>query len=85
MTERARMLIEQARALTPEQREDIAEALIDSIAEETQAEIDAAWVAEGERRWAEFKRSGERGLDPFEAIAEMREQLAKESKEASGS
>jgi putative addiction module component (TIGR02574 family) len=47
-------LFQTALALPPENRADLAEQLLDSLAEKDQAAIDAAWVEEAERRLQAF-------------------------------
>ncbi len=77
MTDKANILIEQARALSPEERIEIAEALMASVVDEPDAKIEKAWDAEIEARVTALDR-GEVELHDADAVfAELRQRLAK--------
>lgn len=74
MTERVRILIEQAKQLTSEERADVLEALL--ALEDDREAGDAAWAEEARRR-LEAVRSGEPTYDAVEAIEDIRQRLAR--------
>ena len=57
----------EARSLSPEERAQLVEALLESLREERIAEVEAAWAAEIEHRVAAYKR-GEAKLVPAEEV-----------------
>ena len=57
----------EARSLSPEERAQLVDALLESLREERIAEVEAAWAAEIERRVAAYKR-GEAKLVPAEEV-----------------
>jgi putative addiction module component (TIGR02574 family) len=67
MTQATEALLTAALALPPEDRANLAEKLLDSLGEKEQAEIDAAWAEEAQRRLAAFDR-GEMEAIPAEDV-----------------
>jgi len=68
-------LLAAALELPPLEREEVAETLLGSLGNRTRAEIDAAWLAECERRDAAYKR-GELTTSPVdEAIERIRSRV----------
>ena len=57
----------EARLLSPEERAQLADALLESLRQERIAEVEAAWAIEIERRVAAYKR-GEAKLVPAEEV-----------------
>ena len=57
----------EARLLSPEERAQLADALLESLREERIAEVEAAWAVEIERRVAAHRR-GEAKLVPAEEV-----------------
>jgi putative addiction module component (TIGR02574 family) len=71
MTERARILIQQAKLLSRSEREEVVEALLTTFGTDTPATSDATWKAEVERRLAAIDR-GEEATEDFEtALGEL--------------
>ena len=66
-------LFEQARKLSAEEREELAELLLASV--EPFTAPDEALGKEADRRWQEHLRSGEDTLDGFEVLEEARQVL----------
>ena len=62
MTSDLNALVNAALALPPESRAALAEKLLESLPEDTQAEIDAAWGAEIDRRIREFDEGKVKGI-----------------------
>ena len=77
MTAKAKILIDQARALSSEERIEIAEALMASIAGTTDADTEAAWDGEIGARIAALDEGQGELLDADEVMAELRGRLAK--------
>lgn len=71
MTAEAKKIFEQALALPERERRNVAEALLDSLAETSEHEIDPAWHDEVRRRIEEV-RSGK--VQP-ESLSEVRRQI----------
>jgi putative addiction module component (TIGR02574 family) len=71
VTAEAKKIFEQALALPEQERRYVAEALLDSLAETSEHEIDPAWREEVLRRIEEV-RSGE--VQP-ESLSEVRRQI----------
>ena len=65
MTERARILIEQAKLLSAEEREEIIEALLVTFGKDAQTDDDHGWKAETARRLSAIDR-GEELTEDFE-------------------
>lgn len=73
MTERVRILIEQAKQLTPEERADVLDALL-----ALQGPVeggDAAWAEEAERRLCDVRAGTTELLDAEQVLAELRQRL----------
>jgi len=62
-------LLAAAMALPADERQQIADALFESVAEGTREEIDAAWIAECKRRLEAYKR-GEVQATPVDEVIE---------------
>lgn len=56
MSEQAERIFEQALLLPSPERADLAERLLESLAPETDARIDALWAAKAESRIAAYRR-----------------------------
>ena len=65
-------LEQQARALSPEERAKLAEALLDSLRDAPVAEIEAAWEREIEVRAAAYDRGELQTVTAEEVFAEAR-------------
>ena len=75
MTEQAMTVLKAAMDLPPEDREEVAERLLDSVCEDQP--LSAAWAAEIDRRMKEIDE-GKAELIPAEQVfAEVREMLRK--------
>jgi len=61
MASSSRQLEAQVLKLPPEERARLAERLISSLDEEVDAEAEAAWISEGERRLDELKSGKVKG------------------------
>jgi putative addiction module component (TIGR02574 family) len=72
MTERGRILIEQAKLLSAEEREEIIEALLVSFGELSPASNDAVWKLEIDRRLSAIGRGEEQTEDFETALADLR-------------
>ena len=72
MTERARILIEQAKLLSAEEREEIIEALLVSFGESLPDGIDDAWKLEIDRRLSAIEHGEDEAEDFDTALAELR-------------
>jgi len=55
MTEMAKKIVQEALRLPIEERAFLADRLLGSLDREVMTEVDAAWVAEAESRYAEYK------------------------------
>jgi hypothetical protein len=73
MTKAMQIALEAARKLTVQEREELAELLLESIA--PSPDLDAAWHREAGVRLEEHRQSGEEAVDAFEAIEDARRQL----------
>jgi len=60
-------LLAEAMALSPKDREALAERLLLSVGDEDQAAVDSAWLEEATRREAEFAR-GNSSTSPVEDV-----------------
>jgi putative addiction module component (TIGR02574 family) len=69
MTERARILIAQAKLLSPSEQEQVVEALLTAFGTDVPATTDATWKAEVERRLTAIDR-GEEATQDFETALE---------------
>ena len=76
MNTRVASIIEEARKLTPQEREELLARLRyefeDEGAEGTPEEIEAAWLEEVERRVADFERGETTCISHEEGMAELR-------------
>jgi lipoate-protein ligase A len=79
MNERVRMIVEEARKLSPEERREMFDWLDVEFAGErsdgTPEEIEAAWMEEVERRAAKAERGETTPIDFDEAIAKARQRI----------
>ena len=66
MTKAPSKIVEQALALPPEARADLAEKLLSSLDSAEQSEIDRAWGEEAERRLAAIESGAEEVVDGAE-------------------
>jgi len=72
MSDTLKDLEEQARALSPEERAKLAEALLESLHEAPLAEIEQAWEREIEERTAAYDRGELPTFDAESVFAEAR-------------
>jgi putative addiction module component (TIGR02574 family) len=61
-------LLDAALALAPENRAALAEKLLESLAEETRAEIEAAWAEEAESRLSAYEQGAIRAIPGGEVV-----------------
>lgn len=77
VTARAKKVLDEALALPSDERRRVAEALLDSVGEESEHEIDPAWRDEVLRRIGEVQR-GEVKPEPWSEVRrQIREALAR--------
>lgn len=67
-------IIEQARQLSAEERRQVAEAILDSL-RTSDAEVDAAWIAEIDRRLEEMRNGTVEPIPGEEVFARIRERF----------
>lgn len=72
MSETLRELERQARSLTPEERAQLAELLLESLRDAPNAEIEAAWDREIEERVAAYDRGELKAFSAEDVFAEAR-------------
>ena len=72
MTEQASRVFEQAMALAPEQRVELAERLWSSVDAASRAEIDEFWVREAQARLDAYLRGEVEAIPAREALDELR-------------
>ena len=65
-------LVEQGKALPPEQRERLVDELLHSLNEPAAAELSRAWEAEIERRLARYDRGEVEAIDAEDVFAKAR-------------
>lgn len=70
MSELLKKIENEALALSHQERAFLADRLLSSLGEDALAEIDAAWVAEAQRRYGEYKAGQRTGIDAQEVFAE---------------
>ena len=75
MNERVKQISDQAKALTPEELEELVDDLMLSLPE-PDADTEKAWAEEAERRLAAVRRGEAATLDADEVFAGIREQLS---------
>lgn len=77
MTQAMQVLLDEARKLSPVEREQLAEMLLDTLPHDAAAHAvtDRAWADEADRRWHEHQASGQPAMDAFEALDEARARL----------
>lgn len=76
VTAQARKILEQALSLPEDDRQRLAEALLDSIPAEVAEELEKAWNAEALRRAEAFERGGVQAVDGDKAMSELRAKFA---------
>jgi putative addiction module component (TIGR02574 family) len=62
-------LVQRGRALSPEQREQLVDQLLESLNEPAAQALDASWDAEIERRLAEYDSGKAQPIDAVEVFA----------------
>jgi putative addiction module component (TIGR02574 family) len=72
MTQVNQRLIEQALALSAEEKIKLVEELLASLDPADQKEIDAAWAEEAERRLADYRAGRTTAIDAEEVFRELR-------------
>ena len=77
MSDRAAELLEKALSLTPEERAELAKKLVESLLEEPDPDVDAAWMAEAQRRLERIEREGWKGRDWAAVRASLERSLGK--------
>jgi Putative addiction module component len=75
MNERVKTIFRDAQHLAPAEREELAELLIATLDDDIG--VEKAWSKEAHRRWDEHVQSGEKAVDAFAAIDEVRERLSR--------
>lgn len=73
MTDLTKTLFEQARKLSPAERQELAELLLDTLEPDPDTEV--AWSEEAHHRWNEHVANGDVTFDAFEAAADARRNL----------
>jgi putative addiction module component (TIGR02574 family) len=73
MNQRVKTLLDEARKLSPAEREELAELLLDTVEHGTG--LESAWGEEAQRRWNEHVEKGGETSDAFEAIEDVRRRL----------
>jgi putative addiction module component (TIGR02574 family) len=66
-------LFEEARKLTPPEREQLAEMLLDSL--DPDNDIEGAWAIEADRRWRDHVASGDPTDDALQVVDDARREL----------
>lgn len=75
MSERYEEAVATAMKLPQDERVRLAEALIASLDDEIDADVEARWLAEAERRLGEFRSGAVQGLSAAEAFTRARDSL----------
>lgn len=65
----------EARALEPYEKAALARTLIEDLDSAVECDVEAAWVAEAERRYEAFKAGKEEAVPGDEAMARARKEL----------
>jgi len=76
MTAQARKILEQALSLQDDDRQRLAEALLDSIPAEVAEELEKAWNAEALRRTQAYERGEAEAIDGEQAAKDLRAKLS---------
>ena len=74
MNDQIKTLFDEARKLSPAQREELARMLLGT--RPSNPAIDAAWSREAQTRWDEFGESGVPAGDAFAAVDDARRRIA---------
>ena len=77
MNERVKRISDQAKALSPEELEELVEDLMSSLPE-TDPEVEKAWAEEAERRAAAYLRGEMKTCDADEVFSDVRARLAQD-------
>ena len=77
MNDRTKVLIEEARKLSPAERIQLVEDILVTVHEEQGGAIDTEWQVELERRMDAFDRGETQAIDADEVMAEARRRLRK--------
>ncbi len=77
MTELMREIEKQAKSLSAEERELLAERLLASVRGAPLTEIDVAWLEEAERRYLLWKEGRTEGITAEQALEDIRRELRK--------
>jgi hypothetical protein len=75
VTSTAKQVLDQALALSVDERRRVTQALLDATPPETEEEIEAAWVEEARHRAGCLERGEVEALDGEEALAELEAKL----------
>ena len=70
MSELLKKIENEALSLSSQERAFWADRLLTSLSEEVLTDIDAAWIAEAERRYQEYKEGKRPGIEAKEVFAE---------------
>ena len=73
MSQRVKNIFEQAQALSPEDREDLAELLLATV--DAGADFDKAWADGAARCWDAHQLAGVQPIDALRAVDEARKAL----------
>ena len=76
VTAQARKILEEALSLPDDDRQRLAEALLDSIPAEIAEELEKTWNAEALRRAEAFERGEVQSIDGEQAIDSLRSKLS---------
>jgi putative addiction module component (TIGR02574 family) len=77
MNDHVKNLFTEARKLSPEEREELADMLLDSL---PPTAMEEAWSKEAQQRWDDHVASGADTVDALEAVEEARLQLRRASR-----
>ncbi|MDY6990630.1 MAG: addiction module protein [Thermodesulfobacteriota bacterium] len=70
MTDLLKKIENEALALPPQERAFLADRLLSSLDEDVLTDVDAAWIAEAERRYEQYKKGERPGIGAQEVFAE---------------
>ncbi|NLD38409.1 MAG: addiction module protein [Desulfatiglans sp.] len=70
MSDLLKKIEDEALGLTNQERAFLADRLLSSLSEDTLTDVDAAWIAEAERRYKEYKEGKRPGIKAQEVFAE---------------
>jgi hypothetical protein len=75
MTALMREIEKQAKLLSNEERELLAERLLATVSNAPLADIDTIWLEEAEKRYCEWKAGRTEGVEAEQALARIRSEL----------